>query len=479
MRERAPGPRRAIAVLGMAGALAFAGCAVGPDYQRPTLPTATDFKSPIPWAPAQPNDAVARGDWWRRYGDAELSRLESLAMEANSSVAVARAQLEAARGTAGIAGAGLLPRATLSADALRSRLSASRPTSGGPPTSKPAFQNQFDLPLQVGYEVDLFGGVRRNREATRAGAEAAAADLENARLVVAAEVASDYFALRETDAEIEIDSATIRALEESLRVIEQRHRVGTASGLDLAAQQAQLAGIRADLADARALRASYENALAALCGVAAPQFRVPPAGTLGETELAGVLPGPLLPGALLQRRPDVAAAERRVAAANAAIGVAQSAYFPTLNLTTSAGFQSVAAPLVSAPNLAWALGAYLSEPVFDGGRRKAGVAIARADYEAAVARLREVALTAFAETEDALSALANGADAARARAEAVREGQTTVSLATRRYEVGVGSYLDLLAAQQSLLASQRSLAQAVTRQRLASVLLVKSVGGDY
>jgi NodT family efflux transporter outer membrane factor (OMF) lipoprotein len=472
---RAPGAAAA-GVLLTAG---IAACAVGPDYHRPAPPAPEAWKSTIDWAPAHPRADEPRGEWWRRYDDATLTALEEAAAGANTTLAIARAQLTQARAQASIANAALLPQAQIDPDALRSRLSASRPTNGSPPTTTYAFQNQFDLPLKVSYEPDLFGGLRRGREAAVADAEASAGDLESARLIVAAEVAGDYFALREADAEVDIDAQTVAALEHALGVVRERHRVGTASGLDLAAQEAQLASVRADLADIQSQRATYENALAILCGVPAPQFHVEPAGALHDADIARVAPVPVVPSSLLERRPDVAAAERRLAAANARIGVAKAAFFPTLNLTATGGYQSVAAPLIAAPNIAWSIGAGIAAPLFDGGQRRAGVTIARAEYDAAAAQLKEATLTAFAESEDALVSLSRAGESERARQDAVRTGETTLSLATKRYDVGVASYLDLVTAQQNLLTNQRALAQAITRQRLASVLLVKSLGGDY
>jgi len=478
LRGRLPQRRGAVLAGGVA-VLSLSACAVGPDYHRPDAPQVETWKSPFDWAPANPRDREPRGQWWRRYGDDELDRLEAAASAASTTLAIARAQLNAARAQADISNAALLPQVQLDGDATRSRLSASRPTNGGAPTTSKAFQNQFDLPLRVSYEPDLFGGLRRGREAATATAQASEQDLESARLIVASEVADDYFALREADAEIDVDQQTISALERALGVVHERHRVGTASGLDLAAQESLLAGVRADLADMQTQRAAYENALAVLCGVAAPQFHVDPAGQLHDADVATVAPVTVVPSTLLERRPDVASAERRLAAANANIGVATSAFFPTLNLSAAGGYTSVAAPLIAAPNLAWMIGAGVAAPLFDGGQRRAGVRLARADYEIAAQRLKEATLTAFAETEDALSALSHSAQSEKAREDAVKNGQTTLALATRRYEVGVASYLDLVTAQQNLLNNQRALAQAITRQRLASVLLVKSLGGDY
>ena len=470
---------RAIGACVLAGIVLLGGCAVGPDYEAPKPPAPAAWKSPFEWTPARPDDASPKGEWWRRYDDPELSRLEDLALASNTTLAVARTQLTQARAQATIANAALLPEVDVGGDAFRSRLSASRPTGGGTPSTTRTYQNQFDLPLTVKYEVDLFGGLRRGREQAYANAQAAAADLENAHLVVTAEVASDYFVLREADAEVEIDAQTVAALDKAVRLVRERHRVGTASGLDLAAQEAELAGVQADLAEAQANRANFENALAVLCGVPAPDFGIEPRGLLDHVEAAKLAPPGTLPSALLERRPDVAAAERRVAAANASIGVARSAYFPQLNLAGAYGYQSVAAPLIAAPNLAWSIGAAITAPVFDGGRRRAGVEIAEASYEASLANYRETALNAFADTEDALSSLHRAAESERARRQAVTSGELSLSLATKRYEVGVASYLDVVTAQQTLLANERGLAQAITRQRLASVLLVKSLGGDY
>ena len=458
----------------------LAACTVGPDYRAPEMPVAAEWKSPFDWQPANPGDTSPRGAWWQRYGDAELDRLEAAALQGNTTLATARARLLAARARATIANAALLPELDLGASASRSRLSASRPTSGGATTTRPAFQNVYQLPLSVQYEVDLFGTVRRGAEAARAEASASVADLESARLVVAAEVANDYFALREADAEVAIDERTVAALTRARDVIAERHRIGTASGLDLAAEQAALANVRGDLADARRQRAGYENALAVLVGAAAPDFRVgSDAAALRPDDGSPYAPAPIVPSRLLERRPDVAAAERRLAAASAAIGVARGAYFPILELSAAAGYESVAMPLLRAPNLAWSIGAALTAPLFDAGRRGAGVDVATAGYDAAVAAYRQAALTAFAETEDALAALRLSGEAVAARQLAATEAERTLTLATRRYEVGIASYLDVVTAQQTTLGAERALAQAVTRQRLASVLLVKAVGGDY
>ena len=461
--------------------LLLGACAVGPDYHAPeaSLPDTTGWKSAVEWRPAAPADQAARGPWWEVYADPELNRLEALALQANTSLAIAAAQLDVARAQATVANSALVPEVDIGAQASRARLSASRPTNGGTPTTRPAFQNTFQLPLTVSYELDLFGGVRRGAEAARAGVEATAADLESARLVISAEVANDYFALREADAEVAIDGRTVAALRRARAVIAERHRAGTASGLDLAAEDTTLANVEADLADATLSRAQYENALAVLVGVPAPEFHVAPVDTLTAFDTGTVLGVAVVPSHLLERRPDVAAAERRVAAANAAIGVATAAYFPALELTAAVGYESVAAPLVSAPNLAWALGAALSAPLFDAGRRHAGVEIARAGHDIAVAQYRAVALNAFAETEDALASLSLSAEAAAARARAASAARQSLALATRRYEVGVASYLDVVSAQQAQLGAERDAVRAQTRERLATVLLVKAVGGDY
>ena len=461
------------------GLMGLTACAVGPTHQPPSLPQPETWKSAVEWASAQPKDQLPRGAWWQRYDDTQLNQLEAQALTANPSLLVAQAQLRAARAQADIAGSPLWPTASLAPDALRSRLSASRPTNGGALTAKPAFQNQFDLPLRVNYEPDLFGATRRSHEQATATAEASAANLESVRLIISAEVASDYYALREADEEVRINGRTLETLTHELQVIRDRHQAGSASGFDLAAQEAQVASVKAELDQARSQRDALENALASLCGAAAPEFKVEPVSALPAVPTSALNPAPVLPSALLQRRPDVAAAERRVAAANAAVGVAQSAFFPTLNLNAAGGYQSVAAPLVAAPNLVWGLGVSVVGTVFDGGQRKAGVRLARAEYDITVAQLRQTSLNALAETQSALTALSHATHSADARAEAVKTGQTTLTLATRRYEVGAGSDLELLIAEQNLLTEQRALAQALTRQRLASVQLVTALAGDY
>jgi NodT family efflux transporter outer membrane factor (OMF) lipoprotein len=338
-------------------------------------------------------------------------------------------------------------------------------------------QNDFVLDATVSYEVDLFGRVRRDIEASTATRDQVEADFENARLVLTAQVASAYFTVRELDAESEVVRASIDAQQRSLDIITARHELGFATGLDLAQQQALLDASRTQLDLLQNAREQNEHALATLLGAPAPSFTLPPSTRHDWT----IPPVPIgLPSEILQRRPDVAAAERAMAAANARIGVAKAAYFPSLELLPTVGWESNAiASLLSLPSRMWSLGAGASGTVFNGGATGANVRIASADYSAAVAGYRQAVLTAMEEVENGIVGLAQLSRAEAESTASVAGAQRALSIANDRYAGGVDTYLDVFTAQQALLADQRETVQIEGQRMLAAVYLVKALGGDW
>jgi NodT family efflux transporter outer membrane factor (OMF) lipoprotein len=328
----------------------------------------------------------------------------------------------------------------------------------------------------LSYEPDLFGRTRRSVEAANASYQAADADFENVKLVLTAETAADFFTLCEVDAEIRILDDTVASLERAAALIQNRHDGGVASGLDVAQEQALLEATRTQATLERQLRANYEHALAVLCGAPASDFRLA-TGSL-QKYLPGIPAG--VPSDVLERRPDIARQERLMAAANAQIGVARSAYYPSLQLAATAGFESTGlASLFSLPSSLWAVGATLAQPLFSGGRIRAGVDFANAGYQDSVAQYRQTVLVAFQEVEDALAGLEVFAAAAKSQDTAVADSQRALNIALNRYTGGLVTYLDVVTAQQSLLSNQRESAQIQGGQLVASVMLVKALGGGW
>jgi NodT family efflux transporter outer membrane factor (OMF) lipoprotein len=470
---RAPA-RRTPAVLAVT--LALAACMVGPDYHRPETQAPASWTAVEPWHPARPDDASARGPWWRIFGDARLEELETAAIANNQTLAVAAEHLVQARALAAATSSALWPQVQANAGAARSRISADRPLASYAVPNSKTVQNDFTPNLSVRYEADLFGGVRRQVEAARAAEQQAQADLENARLVLEAEVASDYFTLRELDAEIEIVRQNIDQQRRALDFVRNRHDIGVASGLDLAQAQAQLDTTSTQIDLLRVQRAQTEHALAALVGAAAPTFAVAPALLAFR-----VPPVPVgVPSEVLQRRPDVASAERNMAAANARIGVARSAYFPSIALGSTYGVESnKLSDLFRAASGLWSLGLSASQALFEGGRLDANLEFARADYRSAVAGYRETVLTAMQEVQDGMTGTAYLARAAAEADAAVQSARRVVDVANDRYAGGLANYLDVITAEQALLANQRQQVQINGQQMLVTVYLVKALGGGW
>lgn len=461
-------PAAAIALL-----LLVAGCKVGPNYTRPSVPAAPTWKEQAPWRVASPQDTIPKGDWWMIFGDDELNQYEVEALKANQSVEVARNQLQQARASARITQAGLFPQLSAGLSTLRARQSANRPTS----TSSIAATNaDVIVPFTLSWEADVFGGLRRSVESANAAYQSSAAALENVRLVVTSELAADYFNLRELDAEIAVVDSAVQYQEKALQLVNNRHAGGVASGLDVAQQETQLNATRTQATLLRRQRAQFEHAIAALAGVPASSFSIPvkPLALTPPEIPAGV------PSDMLERRPDIAEAERLMAAENAQIGVARSAFFPSVGISGGGGWESRdIAALTTAPSAFWAVGANLTQALLSGGRRKAQLDFATSAYGASVANYRQNVLNAFQEVEDGLSGLNILAQAAETQQQAVEAAQRALKIANDRYVGGLVTYLDVITAEQVLLDNQRLAAQLLGQRLVTSVALIKALGGGW
>jgi len=467
-------PRAAASV---GASLLLCACAVGPDYRRPEADVPAAWATPIPWHAAAPQDAELKGRWWTAFQDPGLDTLVAQAIENNQNLRIAAARLDQARAQLTISRSALYPHLAVNADPTRVKTSFNRPLSAYGSANASTVQNDFLLEATVSYEVDLFGRVRRDIEASSAKRDQVQADYENARLVLIAEVASGYFTVRELDAESEVVRASIDAQRRSLDIITARHELGFATGLDLAQQEALLAASRTQLELLQNQRSLNEHALATLLGTPAPSFALP-ALTRHEWTIPPVPVG--LPSDILQRRPDVASAERAMAAANARIGVAKAAYFPSLELLPTAGWESnMLASLLELPSRMWTLGAAATGTVFNGGATGGTVRIAAADYTAAVALYRQTILTAMEEVENGIVGLAQLSRAEAESAASVASAQKALAIANDRYAGGVDTFLDVFTAQQALLADQRETVQIEGQRVLAAVYLVKALGGDW
>jgi NodT family efflux transporter outer membrane factor (OMF) lipoprotein len=454
----------------------LAGCVAGPNYVRPAVETPPAWKLEAPWRAAAPDDAAPKGPWWERFGDARLDALQRQALAQSATLAVAAARLEQARAVVRATSAGLLPNASLGLRAARNRISPNRPLSSYTTPNAETVQNDFVPALSVGYEIDLAGRIRRGVEGAQASAEQAAADLENVRLLLGTDLATAYFNLRATDIELDVLARSIALQRRSLDFVSTRHDLGAASGLDVAQQQGLLDTTLTQVDLLRRQRSAFEHAIATLAGTPAPSFKL--AADISELEPPPVPLG--VPSDVLQRRPDVASAERAMAAANAQIGVAQAAYYPSIVLGPSVGFESNAlSNLLGAPSRLWSIGASVTQPLFSGGRLGANVDFARAGYDATVGNYRSVVLTAMQEVEDGITGLADLERADAQARTAVETARRVLDLANARYEGGATTYLDVITAQQSLLAAERLSAQLGGQRLLTAVFLIKALGGGW
>jgi NodT family efflux transporter outer membrane factor (OMF) lipoprotein len=421
---------RGIRGCGVAVTLLLASCSLAPPLKTPDIPTADAYKELGPWTRAQPADRLPRDSWWTLYDNAELNELETRLIAGNPTLAAALANYAQARALADQARAGLFPTLGVNASVSRNRESLNAPLRG--PTT-PTYYNANTLGGSVSYELDLWGQIRNEVAAGEANAAASAADLENARLSLIAQLAGDYIQLRSLDRDSAILDETVDAYTRALSLTEQRHGAGIAPGLDVSQAQTQLDAARSQAAQTLAQRALMEHAIAALLGVSASTFSIKPA--IVAITLPQIPSG--VPATLLERRPDIAAAQRRMIAANADIGVARAAYFPTLTLGAQGGFQSTGfSNWLSAPSSFWAIGPNALLSVFDGGLRRAQVAQARAEFDASAANYRGTVVTAFQQVEDSLATLDHYHDATVEEKAAVDAAQRTLDFALALYKQG-------------------------------------------
>lgn len=458
-----------------------AACTVGPRYSRPSAPVpAPDaWKTQAPWQQAAPKDAFPKGAWWEFFHDEALNNYEQQLLQANQSLAAARGRLEQARSLARIATAAYFPQVSTDPNLVRERGSGNRPLNGASASliqPRPYTQNVYAIPFSLSYEVDLFGRVRKNVEAANASLQSTAADLGNVQLVLSAELAADYFTLRELDAEYQVVEESVEYQRKALDLVQRRHEGGVASGLEVAQQATLLDSTVSQASLVQQSRAQYEHAIAVLVGQAASTFNVPAVPLKGTPP-----PVPLgVPSDILERRPDIASMEREVAYENAQVGLARTAFYPHITLSGAGGLQSTdMTKLFNAPSLFWSLGADALEPLFQGGRNRANLAATRAAYEQAVANYRQSVLTAFQEVEDGISNLSTLAEALATQAAAVQDARRALEIANNRYVGGVTTYLDVITAQTTLLNSERLETQLRGQQMVSSVYLVKALGGGW
>ncbi len=454
--------------LAIAAAL-LAGCSVGPDYVRPTVDTPAAFKEVGDWKPASP-DAPAPGDaWWAVFGDPQLDALQARVEVSNQNLRLFEAQFRQARALADAARASGFPTINATAGATRSASAAATASAGNAPPV-----NNFSLGTTVSWEADVWGRIARNVEAADLRATASDADLAAARLSAQASLAQNYFQLRAAERQQQFLEATIAAYERALALTRNRYAAGVAAKSDVAQAESQLRSARASALDAALSRSQYEHAIAVLVGEAPAHFAIAPVAAPLPVVAAPVV----LPSTLLERRPDIAAAERRVAAANAAIGAAQAARFPVLGLTGSAGFRrSDLAELITLPSRYWSLGPTLAATIFDAGAKKAAVGQAQASWEQAVATYRQTVLTAFQEVEDNLAAARYLEAAAAEQAAAVAAAAEAETIALNQYRAGTVSYLNVATAQTTHLSARIAANNIAARRLVAAVLLAKNAGG--
>jgi NodT family efflux transporter outer membrane factor (OMF) lipoprotein len=456
-------------------ALLAAGCSVGPKYSKPTADVPADFKeTPANFKQAQPNDAIAKGKWWEVYGDTQLNGFEEQINVSNQSLKSAEAQFREARAAVRISRANLYPTVGVSPSVGRTEQSENQPLFRR--GSEQRSYNDFAIPFDFSYELDLWGRVRKQVEASRSEAQATAADLANVNLSLHAELAMDYFQMRGLDAQEKLLLSTVESYQKAVDLTNTRFKAGIASAVDVAQAQTTLETTRAQAADVEVQRAVYEHAIAVLIGKPASTFHIDP---LPLDILPPATP-PGLPSDLLERRPDISAAERRVQEANANVGVARTAYYPLVTLSGTGGFESaVFTTLLQGPSGLWSLGGQAAQTIFDGGLRRGTNEQARAAYDKTVSDYRESILVSFQEVEDNLSTLRVLEDEAAKEDAAVAAAEHSVQLSMTRYKGGVTNYLEVTTAETQALSNEVNALSIRTRRITASVLLVKAIGGGW
>jgi len=469
-------------MIGLSAIAVLAGCSVGPKYTRPSITTPAAYKENPPqsfgqagiWKPAQPSDQELRGKWWEAFGDPELNALEEQVSVSNQDLKEAEARFRQARAMVGFNRASEFP--TIAVGPSASYVKDSNNTPAFPTTVSRNGAGDFVLPVDLSYEVDLWGRVRRTVAAAREETQATAADLATASLSLHAELAIDYFELRSADAEEEILDNTVKAYADAYQLTETRFEGGASPRSDVAQAKTQLEDAQVQDTDVTVERAAYEHAIAVLIGKPPAEFSLAAA----PLNLRPPAIPASVPSELLERRPDIAAAERRVAEANEQIGIARAAYYPTLGLNAAAGFESTQiVNLLSGPNALWAVGPQLVETLFDGGRRRATSRAAWANFDALTANYRQTTLTGFQEVEDNLAALRILDREAQQQRDATASADDWLEVSTNRYTGGVDNYLQVIIAQTTDLTNQRNEVDILRRRMDASVLLIKAMGGGW
>jgi len=450
----------------------LAGCAVGPDYKRPDVEVPAAYKEAGDWKVAQPQDGAGRGEWWQMFGDPDLDALIGQVEISNQTVLAAEAQFRRAQAIVAASRAAYFPTVDANASITRSRSPIG--VTGG--TTAGRIITNRSASLDAGWELDLWGRLRRTAESSEASAQASAADLVGARLSSQAALASSYFLLRTLDAQKRILDETVAAFQKSLDLTRNRYDAGVAAKVDVVQAETQLKSTMADSIDLGVQRAQLEHAIAVLMGKAPSAFTIAPAPLAFKMSQVPAE----VPSALLERRPDIASAERLVASANAQIGVAKAAYFPSLTLSGSYGSRAGdAASWFTAPSTFWSYGPALAQSIFDAGLRRAQTDQAIAAYDATVAQYRQTVLAGFQEVEDNLAALRILEEEAKVQEEAVRASRESVTLTTNQYKAGIVSYINVVAVQTAWLNNERAAMVVLGRRLVAAVTLLKALGGYW
>jgi NodT family efflux transporter outer membrane factor (OMF) lipoprotein len=468
-----PGRKNWLMILPAMAVLQFCGCTVGPKYQRPAAPVPAAYKEVGNWKQAQPNEQNLGGNWWEIFQDPQLNTLEAQVNVSNQNLKAAAAQYTQARALLRYNRAAYFPTITGGASATRNRISNHRPPSL---STNGVTYSDFQIPLELSYEVDVWGRVRRTVESYREQAQASAADLATVNLAMHAQLALDYFQARTLDAEEQLLDSTVTQYEQALALIQSRFSGGIASDLEVQQAETQLETTRAQAIDVAVARAQYEHAVAILIGKPPADFSL---AALPLTASPPPIPAGL-PSELLERRPDIAGAERLMASANAQIGVAKAAYYPTISLGATGGFESgVISTLISGPSILWSAGGSAVMPLFDAGRRRANEDQAIAAYDQAVANYRETVLTGFQQVEDNVAALRILEHEAQVQDKAVVAAQKYLELAITRYKGGVTSYLEVTTAQSAALSDELTAVNILGRRMVDAVTLVQALGGGW
>ena len=465
---------KGIATVFVVSALFLAGCAVGPRYQRPPVEAPPAYKEAGNWKTAQPNELNLRGNWWEIFQDTQLNDLEQQVNISNQNLKAAQAQYTQARALLRYNRADYFPTVVAGASATRGRTSANRAPVNAIGNGRTT--NDFQLPVELSYEVDAWGRVRNNVESFRAQAQASAADLATVNLSVHAQLALFYFQARSLDAQEHLLNSTVQYYEQALQLNVSRFQGGVGSEVEVEQARTQLETTRAQAIDVGVARAQFEHAVAVLIGKPPASFSLPPLPL--QTPPPPIPAG--VPSELLERRPDIASAERQMAAANARIGVAKAAYYPLLNLTAAGGFESGAiTTLLQGSAGLWSVGASALQTVFDGGRRRAASDQAIAVYDQTVASYRETVLASFQQVEDNLAALRILENEATTQNEAVLAAQKSLDLSIQRYKGGVTSYLEVTVAQSAALSNEATAVNILGRRMVAAVQLIQALGGGW